>query len=138
MSFPRPVPRIGDPTSAAERATAPDAWALRDDIASLERVVGARRDIRRFRPDPVPDEVPDDPYAAQLSTYLARTAGAFAGAQSSRDAAVAIADAALSSEYRFRWQTSEGATAFVGLSLADTDGSRVLGATRGWVETAPN
>ncbi|HET9634154.1 MAG TPA: 5,6-dimethylbenzimidazole synthase [Terrabacter sp.] len=57
MSFPRPVPRIGDPTSAAERATAPDAWALRDDIASLERVVGARRDIRRFRPDPVPDEV---------------------------------------------------------------------------------
>jgi len=85
-----------------------------------------------------PDEVPDDPYAAQLSTYLARTAGAFAGAQSSRDAAVAIADAALSSEYRFRWQTSEGATAFVGLSLADTDGSRVLGATRGWVETAPN
>lgn len=57
MSYPRPVPRIGDPTSAAERATAPDAWALRDDIASLERVVGARRDIRRFRPDPVPDEV---------------------------------------------------------------------------------
>ena len=85
-----------------------------------------------------PDEVPDDPYAAQLSAYLARTAGAFAAAQSSRDAAVAIADAALSSEYRFRWQTSEGATAFVGLSLADTDGSRVLGATRGWVETAPN
>ena len=84
------------------------------------------------------DEVPDDPYAAQLSAYLARTAGAFAGAQSSRDAAVAIADAALSSEYRFHWQTSAGATAFVGLSLADTDGSRVLGATRGWVETAPN
>jgi NAD(P)-dependent dehydrogenase (short-subunit alcohol dehydrogenase family) len=84
------------------------------------------------------DEVPDDPYAAQLAAYLARTAGAFAGAQSARDAAVAIADAALSSEYRFRWQTSEGATAFVGLSLADTDGSRVLGATRGWVETAPN
>jgi NAD(P)-dependent dehydrogenase (short-subunit alcohol dehydrogenase family) len=84
------------------------------------------------------DAVPDDPYAAQLSAYLARTAGAFAGAQSSRDAAVAIADAALSSEYRFRWQTSAGATAFVGLSLVDTDGSRVLGATRGWVETAPN
>ena len=29
-------------------------------------------------------------------------------------------------------------SAFVGMSLADTDGSRVLGATRGWVETAPN
>ena len=84
------------------------------------------------------DEVPDDPYAAQLAAYLARSAGAFADAQTSRDAAVAIADAALSTDYRFRWQTSEGATAFVGMSLADTDGSRVLGVTRGWIETAPN
>lgn len=84
------------------------------------------------------DEVPDDPYAAQLAAYLARSAGAFANAQSSTDAAAAIADAALSGDYRFRWQTSEGATAFVGMSLADTDGSRVLGATRGWIETAPN
>ena len=79
-----------------------------------------------------------DPYAAQLEAYLARSAGAFANAQSSRDAAAAIADAATSTDYRFRWQTSEGATAFVGMSLADTDGSRVLGATRGWIETAPN
>ncbi|GGM90196.1 short-chain dehydrogenase/reductase [Terrabacter tumescens] len=79
-----------------------------------------------------------DPYAAQLDAYLARSAGAFANAQSSRDAAVAIADAATSTDYRFRWQTSEGATAFVGMSLADTDGSRVLGATRSWIEPAPN
>ncbi|MGO4597709.1 SDR family NAD(P)-dependent oxidoreductase [Terrabacter sp. 2RAF25] len=84
------------------------------------------------------DEVPDGPYAAQLAAYLARSAGAFANAQSSRDAAAAIADAAMSADYRFRWQTSDGATAFVGMSLADTDGSRVLGATRGWIETAPN
>ena len=59
MSYRRPVPTIGDRTSAAERAQAPDAWALRDDLASLERVVGARRDIRRFRPDPVPEDVLD-------------------------------------------------------------------------------
>ncbi|WP_076263045.1 5,6-dimethylbenzimidazole synthase [Intrasporangium flavum] len=57
MSYRRPVPTIGDRTSAAERAQAPDAWALRDDLASLERVVAARRDIRRFRPDPVPEDV---------------------------------------------------------------------------------
>jgi nicotinate-nucleotide--dimethylbenzimidazole phosphoribosyltransferase len=57
VTYRRPVPTIGDPSSAAERAQAPDAWALRDDVASLERVVGARRDIRRFRPDPVPDDV---------------------------------------------------------------------------------
>ena len=57
MSFRRPVPTIGDATSAAERAQAPDAWAMPDDLEPLERVVGARRDIRRYRPDPVPDEV---------------------------------------------------------------------------------
>ena len=86
-----------------------------------------------------PDDVrAEGPYAAQLEAYLARSAGAFANAQSSQDAAAAIADAATSTDYRFRWQTSEGATAFVGMSLADTDGSRVLGATRGWIETAPN
>ncbi len=82
-------------------------------------------------------EVADDAYAPQLRAYLARTAGAFAAAQSSRDAASAIADAALAQEYRFRWQTSAGATAFVGASLADLDGSRVLGVTRGWIEAAP-
>jgi nicotinate-nucleotide--dimethylbenzimidazole phosphoribosyltransferase len=57
VTFRRPVPTIGDPTSAAERAQAPDAWALPDEIDPLARVVGARRDIRRFRPDPVPEEV---------------------------------------------------------------------------------
>ncbi|GAA2028756.1 SDR family oxidoreductase [Terrabacter terrae] len=89
------------------------------------------------RPD-VPSDGPNgpDPYAAQLDAYLARSAGAFANAQSSRDAAVAIADAATSEDYRFRWQTSEGATAFVGMSLADTDGSRVLGTTRSWIQAA--
>ena len=81
-----------------------------------------------------PEGDPTDPYAAQLDAYLARSAGAFANAQSSQEAAVAIADAATSTEHRFRWQTSEGATAFVGMSLADTDGSRVLGVTRSWIE----
>ncbi len=57
MSYRRPVPTIGDPSSAAERAQAPDAWALGDDLDSLDRVIGARRDIRRFRPDPVPEDV---------------------------------------------------------------------------------
>lgn len=57
MTYRRPVPTIGDPTSAAERAQAPDAWALPDDIGALGRVIGARRDIRRFRPDPVPEAV---------------------------------------------------------------------------------
>ncbi|GAB3879197.1 5,6-dimethylbenzimidazole synthase [Terrabacter terrigena] len=59
MSYRRPVPTIGDATTAAERAQAPDAWAMPDDLDALDRVVGARRDIRRYRPDPVPDDVLD-------------------------------------------------------------------------------
>jgi nicotinate-nucleotide--dimethylbenzimidazole phosphoribosyltransferase len=60
VTWPRPVPLIGDQTSALDRATDPQAWAFpaaaRD---ALYDVIGARRDIRRFRPDPVPREVLD-------------------------------------------------------------------------------
>src|SRR3954452_7502059 len=52
----RPVPLIGDQSSAQTRAAAPDAWAFpADDRQALYDVIGARRDIRRFRADPVPD-----------------------------------------------------------------------------------
>ena len=58
MTWPRPVPLIGDATSAAERAAAPDAWAFPpDQRQAVYDVVGARRDVRRYRPDPVPEEV---------------------------------------------------------------------------------
>lgn len=73
------------------------------------------------------------PYAALLDAYIVRTSGAFANAQTPESAGAAIADAVLADEYRFRWQSSEGATAFAGVSLADTDGSRVLGFTRPWI-----
>jgi nicotinate-nucleotide--dimethylbenzimidazole phosphoribosyltransferase len=60
VTWPRPVPLIGDASSAAQRAAAPDAWAFPPGArAALYDVVGARRDIRRFRPDPVPPEVLD-------------------------------------------------------------------------------
>jgi NAD(P)-dependent dehydrogenase (short-subunit alcohol dehydrogenase family) len=81
-----------------------------------------------------PQLAEDDPYAAQLDAYLARAGASFAAAQSAQDAGRAIADAATAEDYRFRWQTSEGAAAFVGLSLADVDGDRVLSATRTWIE----
>ncbi|MBO9626382.1 MAG: SDR family NAD(P)-dependent oxidoreductase [Microbacterium sp.] len=73
------------------------------------------------------------PYASLLDAYIARSTEAFSRAQSAESAGAAIADAVLAEEYRFRWQASEGATAFVGVSLADTDGSRVLGFTRPWI-----
>ena len=54
--WPRPVPLIGDQSSAQTRAAAPDAWAFpADERQALYDVIGARRDIRRFRADPVPD-----------------------------------------------------------------------------------
>jgi NAD(P)-dependent dehydrogenase (short-subunit alcohol dehydrogenase family) len=73
------------------------------------------------------------PYADLLAAYLRRTQAAFAAAQSAQSAGAAIAGAATSPGYRFRWHTSEQAAAFAGLSLADLDGERVLGVTRKWV-----
>lgn len=54
----RPVPLVGDPTSAADRAADPAGWAFPGEVrAALGDVIAARRDIRRFRPDPVPQDV---------------------------------------------------------------------------------
>lgn len=58
VPWPRPVPLLGDTTSALERTRDPQGWALpaaqRD---ALHAVLQTRRDVRRFRPEPVPDEV---------------------------------------------------------------------------------
>ena len=75
----------------------------------------------------------DDPYAALLGAYLRRTAGAFDNAQTSEQAAEVIVEAATTAEPRFRWQTSDQAAAFVGMSLKDLDGSGVLGVTSTWI-----
>ena len=58
MTWPRPVPVIGDRTHAAERAADPSGWAFDPaTVEALHTVIGARRDIRRYRPDPVPPEL---------------------------------------------------------------------------------
>jgi nicotinate-nucleotide--dimethylbenzimidazole phosphoribosyltransferase len=50
----RPIPLIGDTSTAADRAVDPAGWAFgsaqRD---ALDAIIGARRDVRRFRPDDV-------------------------------------------------------------------------------------
>ena len=57
MTWPRPVPLIGDATSAADRAWAPEAWAFPAEVRDgLYDVISARRDIRRYRPDPIPED----------------------------------------------------------------------------------
>ncbi len=58
MTWPRPVPLVGDRSSAAQRRAEPDGWRFPLDArAALYDVVQARRDVRRFRPDPVPEDV---------------------------------------------------------------------------------
>jgi len=52
MAWPRPVPTIGDRTSAAERGADPTGWAFSPEtITAVYEAIHARRDIRRFRPD---------------------------------------------------------------------------------------
>ena len=72
-------------------------------------------------------------YEHQLNAYIARSRGSFASAQSAHDAGLAIVEAATSEHYRFRWQTSSAATAFVATSLADVDGARVAAVTSEWI-----
>jgi nicotinate-nucleotide--dimethylbenzimidazole phosphoribosyltransferase len=58
VSWPRPVPVVGDATSAAQRAAEPGAWAFPPhQRESFYDIVFSRRDIRRFRPVPVPRQV---------------------------------------------------------------------------------
>jgi len=52
------TPEGFDASRAAERAVDPQGWRYDDaQRAAVRRVIAERRDIRRFRPDPVPDAV---------------------------------------------------------------------------------
>lgn len=79
------------------------------------------------------DLSPAGPYATLQQAYLDRTAGSFAQAQQPADAARVVIEAATATAPKFRWQTSDAAVRFAGLSLADLDGSRVLAATSTWI-----
>lgn len=58
VTWPRPAPLIGDGTSARERSADPAGWALGPEVVTaLDDVISGRRDIRRFRPDPVPGDL---------------------------------------------------------------------------------
>ncbi len=53
-----PTPTGFDPSRATERAADPRGWRFSgDDREAVYRVIAERRDIRRFRPDEVPDSV---------------------------------------------------------------------------------
>ncbi|KGN31937.1 phosphoribosyltransferase [Knoellia sinensis KCTC 19936] len=57
-TWPRPTPLVGDATSAHERRADPAGWAFSPEaIGTLDSVIAGRRDIRRFRPEAVPDSL---------------------------------------------------------------------------------
>jgi hypothetical protein len=68
-----------------------------------------------------------------MQAYLRHATETFANAQSASAVAAVVVEAATTSMPRFRWQTSDSAASFAGLSLADLDGSRVLGMTSTWL-----
>lgn len=54
----RPIPTIGDRTSAADRALDPAGWSFPAEARdALHEILLARRDVRRYRPDRVPDDI---------------------------------------------------------------------------------
>lgn len=56
--YARPVPTIGDVSSAAQRREDPGGWAMGESVTeALASVVAGRRDIRRYRPDVVPEDL---------------------------------------------------------------------------------
>ena len=56
--YARPVPTVGDTSTAAERRGDPAGWAMGEAVTeALAAVVAGRRDIRRYRPDAVPEEL---------------------------------------------------------------------------------
>ena len=56
--YARPIPTIGDTSSAAQRREDPSGWAMGEAVTeALASVVAGRRDIRRYRPDAVPQEL---------------------------------------------------------------------------------
>ncbi len=53
-----PTPAGFDPSRAAERAADPTGWRFAEpERAAVHRVIAERRDIRRFRPDEVPEAI---------------------------------------------------------------------------------
>jgi len=69
----RPIPTIGDQSSAAQRASRLDSWAFdAQQQQALQEIIEARRDVRRFRPDPVPEELVEQ---VLLSGHLGPSVG---------------------------------------------------------------
>jgi NAD(P)-dependent dehydrogenase (short-subunit alcohol dehydrogenase family) len=135
---------VGQPFSEAYCAAKFAVEGFMQSLAPVAETVGVRVSI--VEPGAVASEfVPNiglssttmvaeaGPYGAALGAYLARSGSSFANAQTAASAAATIVEVLTADAPALRVQTSPGARAFVGASLADLDGSAVLGVTREWV-----
>lgn len=116
-------------------ALAPVAATVGVNVSVIEPGAVASDFVANVGVDPEAMLETAGPYAGALSAYLARTRSQFANAaQSADEAAKRIVEALTADKPAFRLQTSGSAQRFIGLKLADLDGSAVQTATSGWVE----
>ena len=73
------------------------------------------------------------PYGPAIESYLSRVGDAFTHAQTPEEVADVVKAVLSLDEPNFRYQTSDAARQFVGMKLADLDGSAVLRLTREWI-----
>jgi len=115
-------------------ALAPVAATVGVNVCVIEPGAVASDFVANVGVDPETMLAAAGPYAGALGAYLARTRSQFANAaQSPDEAAERIVEALTADKPALRVQTSGAARQFVGLKLADLDGSAVQAVTSGWV-----
>lgn len=112
---------------------APLAASLGVSVTVIEPAAVASEFVSNVGIDPMAMIAGAGPYATAMRAYIERTRAMFAAAQSPADAAATIVEALTAERPAFRMQTSDRARQFVGVKLADLDGSRVLGLTKTWI-----
>ena len=112
---------------------APVAATVGVSVTVIEPSAVASEFVTNVGIDPTAMVAGAGPYAAALRAYIARTRAAFSAAQTPADAAAKIIEALTVKSPVFRIQTSDRARQFVGVKLADLDGSAVVGMTKTWV-----
>jgi NAD(P)-dependent dehydrogenase (short-subunit alcohol dehydrogenase family) len=136
---------VGQPFNDAYCAAKFALEGLSESLAPVARRFGVHVSV--LEPGPVATEFvatagrtigswaadPEDPYAELFAAYIGRTGDTFADAQGPDEVASVIVDMVRDPAPAFRWQSSDGARAFVGPKLADPTGERIVGMTSDWI-----
>ncbi|RMI31815.1 SDR family NAD(P)-dependent oxidoreductase [Nocardia stercoris] len=115
------------------QSLAPVAATVGVGVSVIEPGAVATAFVANADVDPAQAIADAGPYASALSRYLERTLTSYTEAQTGAEVGTVVLQALTAEPPVFRWQTSDWARTFVGTSLADLDGSGVLGLTGAWV-----